>query len=77
MLDRIVADPNVHFGKPCVQGTRIPVHAVLELIEDGVPLDEIPARYYPDLSLDDVKACVAYAAALARGDETHESETSP
>jgi uncharacterized protein (DUF433 family) len=73
-LDRIIADPNIHFGKPCVRGTRIPVHAVLELVEDGVSLEEITRSFYPELSVEDVKACVAYAAALARGESAHGHE---
>jgi len=73
-LDRIVADPNIHFGKPCVKGTRIPVHAVLELVEDGVSLEEITRSFYPELSVEDVKACVGYAAALARGESVHGHE---
>jgi uncharacterized protein (DUF433 family) len=75
MLERIVADAAVHFGKACVRGTRIPVHAVLELVEGGIAFDQIVASYYPELHVDDVKACVAYAAALARGEELHEAST--
>ncbi len=39
--ERIVIDPKVHFGKPCVAGTRIPVENVLELIQENVPFDEM------------------------------------
>jgi hypothetical protein len=46
---RIVAVPSVHFGKPCVAGTRIPVEAVLELIQEGASFGEIIEKYYPDL----------------------------
>jgi uncharacterized protein (DUF433 family) len=74
MLDRIASDPAVHFGKPCVRGTRIPVHNVLELVEQGIRFDEITSKYYPDLSVEDVRACVAYAAALTRGEELHVGE---
>ena len=74
MLDRVVVDPAIHFGKPCVRGTRIPVYCVLELVEDGVAFAEIVSSYYPDLTLDDVKACVHYAVALLRGEETHTGE---
>jgi uncharacterized protein (DUF433 family) len=74
MLERIVVDPAVHFGKPCVRGTRIPVYCVLELVEEGVAFSEIVRTYYPDLTLDDVKACVHYATALLRGEETHTGE---
>lgn len=41
---RIVVDPRVHFGQPCVAGTRIPVYAVLELVEAGIPFEEIITR---------------------------------
>ena len=51
---RIVVDPHVHFGKPCVTGTRIPVQSVLELVRDGIAFDEIIRDYYPDLEPDDI-----------------------
>jgi uncharacterized protein (DUF433 family) len=34
--ERIVIDPKVHFGKPCVAGTRIPVEEALGLIQEGI-----------------------------------------
>jgi uncharacterized protein (DUF433 family) len=71
MLDRIQVDPAVHFGKPCVRGTRIPVHAILELVEEGLGFAEIVQNYYPDITAEDVKACVHYAAVILRGEETH------
>ena len=69
--DRIVIDPEVHFGKPCVVGTRIPVEDVLELVQEGIPFPEIASRYYPDLDIADVKACAWYAAQLVRSEEVH------
>ncbi|MFB3892442.1 MAG: DUF433 domain-containing protein [Phycisphaerae bacterium] len=33
--------PKVHFGKPCVKGTRIPVVNVLELVAEGLPFETI------------------------------------
>ena len=68
---RIVIDPSVHFGKPCVAGTRITVESVLELIQDGIPFPEIVGRYYPTLTVDDVKQCAAYATNLVRSEEIH------
>lgn len=68
---RITVDPEVHFGKPCVAGTRIPVEEVLELVQEGVPFQEIAHRYYPDLEVEDVKACAWYAAELVRSEEVH------
>jgi len=64
-------DPKVHFGKPCVAGTRICVENVLELIQEGIPFSEIVTQYYPDLDIEDVKACARYATELVRSEEIH------
>jgi uncharacterized protein (DUF433 family) len=69
--ERIAIDPKVHFGKPCVAGTRIPVEEILGLIQEGIPFQEIVERYYPDLEIEDVKACVWYAAEIVRAEEIH------
>ena len=61
MTSRIAVTPTIHFGKPCVAGTRIPVVSVLELLCDGVLFDEIINNFYPELALEDVRACVRYA----------------
>lgn len=64
MRERISVDPRIHFGKPCVAGTRIPVMNVLELLRDGVPASDVQRDFYPDLSNEDVRACVQYAIDL-------------
>ena len=69
--DRIVLDPNVHFGKPCIAGTRIKVEDVLELVEEGIPFIEIVDEYYTDLSIDDIKVCVRYALDIISSEEIH------
>jgi uncharacterized protein (DUF433 family) len=69
--ERIVIDPKVHFGKPCVSGTRIPVEDVLELIQEGISFSEIVKKYYPDLTIEDIKACAQYATELVRSEEVH------
>ncbi len=61
MKDRIAVNPQIHFGKPCVAGTRIPVQSVLELVREGIPFAEIIRDYYPDLQPEDIRACVQYA----------------
>ena len=61
MKERIAVNPTVHFGKPCVAGTRIPVQSVLELVREGISFDEIIRDYYPDLETDDIRACIQYA----------------
>ena len=69
--EQTVVDPMIHFGKPCIVGTRIPVQDVLELIEENIPFDRIIETYYPDLEIEDVKACVRYATDLVRSEEIH------
>lgn len=64
MRDRIVVHTRIHFGKPCVAGTRVTVQNVLELVKEGVAADVICRDYYPDLTPDDVRACVQYAIDL-------------
>ncbi len=68
---RIIIDEKVHFGKPCVAGTRIPVENVLELVQENIPFDKISKEYYPDLDIEDIKACVQYATDLVRSEEIH------
>jgi len=69
--ERIVVDTAVHFGRPCIAGTRIPVENVLELVEENIPFDRIVEDYYPDLEIEDVKACISYATDLIRAEEIH------
>jgi uncharacterized protein (DUF433 family) len=61
MQERIAVNPNIHFGKPCVAGTRIPVQSVLELVSEGLSFEEIIQDYYPDLEIEDIRACNQYA----------------
>lgn len=71
MKDRITINPNIHFGKPCVAGTRIPVQDVLELVREGVPFDKIVRDYYPDLQVADIQACIEYAMAVMTAEDLH------
>ncbi|MBI4314343.1 MAG: DUF433 domain-containing protein [Chloroflexi bacterium] len=71
MLDRIVVNPKIHFGKPSVAGTRITVQGVLELLNEGLSFDEIIRDYYPELQVDDIRACVQYAIALVASEDVH------
>lgn len=60
--DRIVMDPEIMVGKPVVKGTRIPVERVLGHLAGAPDLEDLFAAY-PRLTLEDVKACLAYAQA--------------
>jgi len=65
LLERISIDPNVCFGKPCIRGTRIWVSLILDLLASGTSTDELLAEY-PQLTVDDVRAALAYGAEMAR-----------
>ena len=71
MIDRITVSPSIHFGKPCVAGTRIPVQSVLELLNEDLSFTEIIQNYYPDLQVEDIRACLRYAIALVAAEEIH------
>lgn len=64
LLDRIAIDPDVVHGRPAVRGTRMRVSDVLSLLAAGADEPEI-LEDYPYLRSDDIKACLAYAAAQA------------
>ena len=64
LLERITIDPGVVHGRPAVRGTRMRVADVLSLLASGASEAEI-LEDYPYLSADDIKACLAYAAAQA------------
>jgi uncharacterized protein (DUF433 family) len=64
--NRIIQDPEIMVGKPVVKGTRIPVERVIAHLAHNPDLNDLFAAY-PELTVEDVKACLAYAhAALGR-----------
>lgn len=62
---RISIDPNVRFGKPCVRGTRITVGDILGYLAGGMPEVDLLADF-PQLTQDDIRACLTYAAERER-----------
>jgi uncharacterized protein (DUF433 family) len=58
---RVVADPTVHHGEPCIRGTRIPVRIIVGSLADGYSPDQIIAEY-PQLTREDIQSALAYAA---------------
>ncbi len=63
LLERITARPDVFGGKPIIRDLRVSVEMVLSLLAQGVAPEAI-LDDYPDLELDDIRACTAYAPAL-------------
>jgi uncharacterized protein (DUF433 family) len=71
MIERIAVNPKVHFGKPCIAGTRITVQGVLELINEGLAFKDIIQNYYPELAVEEIRACLQYAIALVAAEDIH------
>jgi uncharacterized protein (DUF433 family) len=67
-VERIEVDLQVKAGKPAVEGTRIPVYIVLEML-DGADISDV-LEAYPDLVAEDVKACLRYASIRVQMDDT-------
>ena len=67
LLKRITADPGIFGGKPIIRGMRISVELILSLLAQGEAIDDILSDY-PDLEIEDVRACLAYAHAVIAHD---------
>ncbi len=65
LLERISIDPAVCHGQAGIRGTRIMVWLILQYLANGDSIDDVLAAY-PDLSREDVQACLTYAADMAR-----------
>lgn len=66
--ERIIADPNILGGEPVVKGTRISVELVLARLAVNPDFADL-LQGYPRLTIDDVKACLAYARDVIAGEE--------
>ena len=63
--ERVSVNPDVRSGKPCIKGTRITVYDVLEYLAGGMTEDAILSDF-PDLTREDIRAVLAFAAARER-----------
>lgn len=61
----ITSDPQVMVGKPCIKGTRIPVDLILEELAHGRDVVDL-LEAYPRITMDDIKACLQFAAEYLR-----------
>lgn len=57
----ITIEPGKRGGKPCIRGLRITVYDILEYLASGMSKEEILSDF-PDLTIDDIQACLGYAA---------------
>lgn len=58
---RIVADPDVLAGKPVIEGTRIAVEFVIDLLARGWTAEQV-LKEFDHLTAEDIRACLAYAS---------------
>jgi uncharacterized protein (DUF433 family) len=66
--ERIAINPDICHGKACIRGTRIMLSVILDNLADGLSPEQIVDEY-PPLTLDDIRAAIAYAATLTREEE--------
>jgi len=69
MNERIVVDPKICHGKPVIRGTRVPVARVLGYLAGGMSFEETPRDF--DLTIEDIRAALDYAAELISQEEHH------
>lgn len=61
-IGKITIDPEIMVGKPVIAGTRIPVYMILDILASGETIKIILRDYYPDITEEDIKACLNYGA---------------
>lgn len=66
-IAEIIVDPKVHFGKPVIRGTRVPVEVVVGKVAGGMEVEEVAQEY--DITRHQVMAALRYAAAIVAGEE--------
>ena len=64
MNEHISVDSKICHGQACIKGTRIPVYQIIRMLASGDKIEEL-LEEYPSLKIEDVYACLDYAAALA------------
>ena len=64
LLERIVVDPSICFGKPTIKGHRIWVSLILGYLAERWTTEAVLDEF-PQLTIDDIRACIAYGAHLA------------
>ena len=71
MERRIVVNPLICHGKPVIKGTRVMVSDILDLLEYGKNFDEIITIYFPNITNEDISACIHFANEMVQNEEIH------
>ena len=73
-MSKIILNPEILAGKPIIEGTRISVEFVVELLSSGMTINEI-LKEYPHLKKEDILEALKYAAAVLRNEEIYQIKT--
>ena len=76
LLGRITVNPKIFGGKPIIRGMRISVELILSLLAQGETAQDI-LDDYPDLEIEDIRACLAYAHAVIADDRLEVVRVAP
>lgn len=69
LAPRIVVDSDIRFGRPALEGTRVPVEIVVGKLGGGMTIEDVMDEYA--LAREDVRAAMVYAASVVAGEEIH------
>ena len=69
MHERISINPDVCDGQACIKGKRIPVHLIVKMLANGDTIEDL-LDAYPNITREDILACLAYAGELAEEEIT-------
>lgn len=72
--EKIEINPKILLGKPVFKGTRIPIYVILDMLAEGMSVQEI-LKSYPDLKEEDIKAAIQFASDTAKHIAEIELET--
>jgi len=67
VFERILSDPNILSGKPCIKGTRISIEFILELIASGATFEDV-IKSYPHLKHEDLEEALRYSARFLKNE---------
>jgi uncharacterized protein (DUF433 family) len=70
LLARITVDPSIMIGKPTIRGTRLTVEHLLKAMAGGLTFEELQEDY-PFLVIEDLHACLLYAASIVENEKTY------
>ena len=66
LSEHIWIDPARCGGRPCIRGHRIWVSLVLDLLAEGLTPQQVIEEHYPQITSDDVRACLVYGSAMSQ-----------